>query len=571
MLNEPRLRWVQCQLDTLSRLRTPGAVREALTKLPPTLDKTYESLLSRIGDDEDKVLAREILEILAFTFRPLRLAELCDFLQITPGLRVLDESKCLADPADILSICGSLLTCPRETGLVTLAHHSVRTYLMSDLQGKSEYFRLLPRRAHSNLATKCLTYLSFDAFAGGPCSSATGLQEWYQRFPLLEYAAQRWALHIGILERLDDSTWKTLKEFLFSADEARGNYQAWVQLLIPNSTARQIIQTPPLYYAASFGLTEVVRYLLDAGADIEAHGGRGGATPLNIASFRGHYDVAKVLLERGADPHAEDHYGPWSAIEWARYNGHIRVVKLLTNSEDDTKDASPYNRAAARSELISRRQQLGDIGAHSETVVRAAISSSWDTTTECRHLWWSLVALAESQSKHRTGEAIVKFARQYMRLHNTGIAESSIRHIESIAGRGVSAYIEPNASDPPRTYQVLVGSRVLLQAKGVQVPDTVASMQHFRVFVAIDGAYAGLLYLNDQTVAVDLSAWEAPLRKVDATADYEKLTEMQKLEQQERGAEGMSVPPPSTTKGHQGWDSRGVTEPNTADGHLRVW
>ena len=568
---------MQCQLDTLSRLRTPGAVREALTKLPPTLDKTYESLLSRIGDDEDKVLAREILEILAFTFRPLRLAELCEFLQITPGLRVLDESKCLADPADILSICGSLLTYPKETGLVTLAHHSVRTYLMSDLQGKSEYFRLLPRKAHSNLATKCLTYLSFNAFAGGPCSSATGLQEYYQRFPLLEYAAQRWALHVGNLEPLDDSMWETLKDFLFSADKARGNFQAWVQLLIPNSNALQIARTPPLYYAASFGLTEVVQRLLDAGADIEAHGGRGGATPLNIASFRGHYDVAKLLLERGADPAAEDHYGLWSAIEWARYNGHISVVKLLTSPDNHTKDASPYHRVAARSELITRRQQLGDFGANNETLVRAAMSSSWDITTESRHLWWSLVALAESRSNNTTAEAILGFARQYMRLHNTEMAESSIRHIESMAGRGVSAYIEPDASDPPRTYNVLVGNRALLHAKGVQLPvdidkppgpTTAASMQHLRVFVAIDGVYAGLLYLTDEPGAADLSAWEAPLRKVDGMIDYEKLTEMQKLEQRERGAEGKSVPP-STTK-EKGWDSRGIIQSHTADGHLHA-
>lgn len=559
MLNEPRLRWVQCQLDILSRLRTPGAVREALTKLPPTLDKTYESLLSRIGDDEDKVLAREILEILAFTFRPLRLAELCEFLQITPGIRILDESKCLADPADILSICGSLLTYPKETGLVTLAHHSVRTYLMSDLQGKSGYFRLLPHKAHSNLATKCLTYLSFDAFAGGPCSSAMALQEWYQRFPLLEYAAQRWALHIGNLERLDDSTWKTLKHFLFSADEARGNYQAWVQLLIPNSTARQISQSPPIYYAASFGLTEVVRYLLDAGADIEAHGGRGGATPLNIASFRGHYDVAKLLLERGADPHAEDHYGTWSAIEWARYNGHSRLVKLLTNSENDTQDALSFDRATAHSELVTRRQQLGNIRAQKKTVVRAAISSSWDTNTERRHLWWSLVALAKSESKNTTAKAILEFARQYMRLHNTEMAESTIRHIESIAGRGVSAHIEPNASDPPQTYHVLVGNRLLLRAKGVQLPvdiekpsgsTTAIAIQHSRIFIAIDGVYSGLLHLTDKPTAVHLSAWEAPLRKVNTMVDYEKLTELQKLEQRERGvgATTSSLSAPTDTR-----------------------
>jgi len=377
---------------------------------------------------------------------------------------------------------------------------------------------------------------------------------------LLEYAAQRWALHLGNLQRLDVAMWKTLKEFLFSADEGRNNFQAWVQLLIPNSSIREIFETPPLYYAASFGLTEVVRYLLNAGADIEARGGRGGATPLNIASFRGHYDAAKLLLERGADPHAEDRYGLWSAIEWARYNQHIRVFNLLTNSEDDTEITSPYDRAAARAKLISRRRQMGDIGVHNETVARAAVSSSWDTTSERRYLWWSLVALAESQSEHPTAKAIWGFARRYLRLHDTDIVRSSIRHHESIPGRGVSAYIEIDRSETPRIFHVLVGIRVLLQAKGVPLPaeldkpafqgsDTVASMQHSRVFVAIDGAYAGMLYLTDQPVAVNLSAWEAPLSRVDGMVDYEKLTEMQKLEQRERGVGVTFVAAPPANAG----------------------
>jgi len=50
----------------------------------------------------------------------------------------------------------------------------------------------------------------------------------------------------------------------------------------------------------------VVRFILEEGVEIEARGGRGGATPLNIASFRGHVDVVKLLLEHGADPEAVD-------------------------------------------------------------------------------------------------------------------------------------------------------------------------------------------------------------------------------------------------------------------------
>ena len=550
MLTDVRFRWVQCQLDILSRLRTPGAVREALTKLPPTLDKTYEGLLQRIDDDEDKSLAREILEILTFSFRPLRLQEVCEMLQITSGLRALDESKCLADPIDILSICGSLLTFQKESGLVALAHHSVKAYLTSELQGRNAYFRLIPSQAHKNLAIKCLNYLSFDAFSHGPCPSAATLQDRYLRFPLLGYAAQRWASHVRALDNLDDSLWKSIKEFLFSADEGRGNFHAWVQLLIPSASVGKISQTPPLYYAASFGLTEVVRYVLDAGADIEAHGGRGGATPINIASFRGHYDVVKLLLDRGADPHAVDRYTQWSAIQWAGFNNHKEVFKLLTNSGDGIEDIAPFDREAARADLISRRQRMGDLGAQTVTVARAVIAPLW-AGSERSHLWWDLVALAESQSDHPYGKAILTFVNLYKRLHNTAIVKSTVLNFEAIVGRGISVYVELQVSEP-RIYSVLVGTRSLIDAKGVQVPagiekdidrllfskasNSTDMKQYSLIFVAIDNEYAGCIALADERFAGHHSMKKTVLALEDRFITSTDLEGQEKGDSQERRA-----------------------------------
>ena len=543
MLIPVRFRWVQCQLDALSKLRTPGAVREALTKLPPTLDKTYEGLLQRINVEEDKNLAREILEILAFTLRPLKLHEVHEILQITPGLQALDESKSLADPLDILSICGSLLSYQKETEIVTLAHHSVKAYLTSDLQGKNEYFLLRPSNAHRNLAIKCLTYMDFNDFSSGPCPSANALRDRYEHFPLLEYAAQRWALHVRSVEELDESIWKVMKSFLFSADEGRGNFYAWVQLLLPTSDIRLISKTPPLYYAASFGLTEVVKYLLDAGADMEVHAGRGGATPLNIASFRGHYDVAKLLLERGADPHAIDRYASWSAIEWARYNGHGKVFRLLTGSEDGTDDLPPFDREHVRTTLISRRQQMGDLGAQSVIVTQTDIAPPWGASTASRSLWWTLVTLAESKSEHPSGRAIIECAHPSRRLHKSPIMKGNVVHFEAIVGRGVSAYVEPENPKPSRTYHVLIGSKILLGAKGIKLPAStdidndrfredfpgIIAKQFSLIFVAIDNEYAGLLVLTDSQHALSRPEKEKELKSGVLPFEYEKLTEPQKL------------------------------------------
>ena len=95
-----RFRWVQCQLERLAKLKTQGAIHDALTTLPLTLDRTYEYMLCRI-DSEDRQLARDILELLSFSLMPMNLNRICEFLQITLGMAVLDHSKKLTDPKDV--------------------------------------------------------------------------------------------------------------------------------------------------------------------------------------------------------------------------------------------------------------------------------------------------------------------------------------------------------------------------------------------------------------------------------------------------------------------------------------
>jgi ankyrin repeat protein len=56
----------------------------------------------------------------------------------------------------------------------------------------------------------------------------------------------------------------------------------------------------PLYYAALLGFSTVARLLLDAGADVNAQGGRYG-NALQAASAGGHEQVVKTLLNAGAE------------------------------------------------------------------------------------------------------------------------------------------------------------------------------------------------------------------------------------------------------------------------------
>ena len=59
-----------------------------------------------------------------------------------------------------------------------------------------------------------------------------------------------------------------------------------------------------------------------------------GYTPLINASYYGHFEVVKILLEKGADIEARNNYGDTPLICASRY-GTLKVVKyLLENGAD---------------------------------------------------------------------------------------------------------------------------------------------------------------------------------------------------------------------------------------------
>ncbi|KIW17293.1 hypothetical protein PV08_04484 [Exophiala spinifera] len=326
--NNGMFRWVQCQLVRLAHLKTPGQIRTTLAGMPATLDSTYEGILSRV-DEGDKDLVREVLLLLTFCLRPLSLVEICEALQITPGMSHLDKNKLLLFPMDAVSVCGGLVDFDEDNGIVSLAHHSVKTYLTNpNRQGSTAYFYLSEDSANQYFAEKCLTYLSFKAFASGPCLDTASQDKRKARFPFLSYAAYNWALHAGKVASIGPSLSIAMKKFFSSPTSKHGNFLAWVQVLLPEQQVQVVSGTPPLYYAASFGLTPIVEYLIDSGADLELHGGRFGATPLGIASYRGHVDVVKILVDRGASPYTPDNTG-LSAVDWAVHLGRSEVFEVF--------------------------------------------------------------------------------------------------------------------------------------------------------------------------------------------------------------------------------------------------
>ena len=91
----------------------------------------------------------------------------------------------------------------------------------------------------------------------------------------------------------------------------------------------------PLLFAIRDGNVEMLRLLLDHGADL-AQGSGNHTTPLIIALLNGQVGIATELLEKGADPNAADDYhraALFAAIDLRNFN-HDKYGDLPTDGRD---------------------------------------------------------------------------------------------------------------------------------------------------------------------------------------------------------------------------------------------
>ena len=90
-----------------------------------------------------------------------------------------------------------------------------------------------------------------------------------------------------------------------------------------------------LSYACRRGHYEIVRQLLDSGANPNVHGSYDMVeTPLSLAARHGHFDIVRLLVARGADP---DCYAGIPAVKaecFARLAGFHHISEFLLYYED---------------------------------------------------------------------------------------------------------------------------------------------------------------------------------------------------------------------------------------------
>ena len=108
----------------------------------------------------------------------------------------------------------------------------------------------------------------------------------------------------------------------------------------------------PLHLAAAYGHRQIVVFLLDSGADIDARE-EDGETPLHYAAWRSRLETGQLLIERGADLEIRNNWGRSPLLIVARETGNVGMAAVLIDAgaEVNLRDEggeSPLDLAAWR-------------------------------------------------------------------------------------------------------------------------------------------------------------------------------------------------------------------------------
>jgi uncharacterized protein len=86
----------------------------------------------------------------------------------------------------------------------------------------------------------------------------------------------------------------------------------------------------PLHAASSRNRPEIVKMLIDAGAELNVQTS-GGLTPLHRTIPMSNSEVAKILIDAGADLNIQEVHG-WTPLHWAIENKENEIKQMLIDA-----------------------------------------------------------------------------------------------------------------------------------------------------------------------------------------------------------------------------------------------
>ncbi|KAL8922168.1 MAG: hypothetical protein Q9208_005363 [Pyrenodesmia sp. 3 TL-2023] len=337
-------------VDSLLDKGTKRKILSTLDGLPKgskALDEAYQDAIRRIeGQLPGKsTQAKRVLSWITYAQRPLSTGELCHALAVGLGDSELDMDN-IPDVEDMVSDCAGLVVVDDESNIIRLVHYTTQEYF-------ERIREIFNPQAQREIASVCLTYLSFDIFVNGASASDEDFETMIAESPFYEYAAMNWAMHsLTVQEEISQSALPFLQ------------HEALITSIHRMMTRKKSnpygfqAKTTGLHLTARFGLSflsdELLR-LANGTTSINADSLDGyGRTPLSWATGNGHKEIVKLLLARDdIEADSKDNGYGQTPLSRAAENGHELVVKLLlarddveADSKDNVSGQTPLSRAA---------------------------------------------------------------------------------------------------------------------------------------------------------------------------------------------------------------------------------
>ncbi|TVY92919.1 Serine/threonine-protein phosphatase 6 regulatory ankyrin repeat subunit B [Lachnellula willkommii] len=350
-------RWAACQLDLLSGLPTDAAKRQALMSLPPTLFKTYERILERLGESSSSVqeMVQNTLKWILHSRARISAAQICEAVSIKESNIVFDKES-LYEQEDILLHCSSFIRLSSCGNLFELAHFTVKEFLESLSESSGPLFAPYSQskdHVHPYLAQICLTYIKLDVFRRDVIEDFDTWEDQQTQYPFRAHAVRYWVsyakhawnhesmrTHARELFCLSRTAYflSWARDYIyvldtrvfryFSKSVEKANFQKATRLIC-------LGRVSPLHMASTIGCSELCKWLLDLDCSINqvssigtpVHCALVGAyrysMDLNINGLenphdfmkKGRAEVLDLLIRRGADI-----FVPYRGIDGKEYS-----------------------------------------------------------------------------------------------------------------------------------------------------------------------------------------------------------------------------------------------------------
>ncbi|KAI4109132.1 MAG: hypothetical protein LQ339_001938, partial [Xanthoria mediterranea] len=336
--SEGMFQWVKCQIQVLCSLGTDKAILKALDQMPKDLAGTYARILQRLEHDVENVgRYQKLLRWLVRSTRSLTLDELaeCIGIDFEEDNESMDFDSVETYPENLLKRCSSLVTVS-DDGLVSLAHSTVKEFLVSETtRNDLSAFYVGVEEVEFELARTCLTYLCYNDFIAGSIADEKALEETMSKYHFLEYASAAWGVHAHLSQGKEDDLLDLTTKLLKSPSHGRGNYEFWLQVYLncKGSHHSRFSEVKPLFFAASFGLPNTLKSLLENEEDMDlASWTDTDGDPIREAVTQGHTEIVKILVE---------YYEFSDETKLAQYlyiassKGHDEIVRFLLDKGID--------------------------------------------------------------------------------------------------------------------------------------------------------------------------------------------------------------------------------------------